>query len=90
MDIKNKVKINQKDKEALADLCKKQGFEMPDIKISVYKNIRGRWKGILLWCKSNRGICRIDPIFVTKYDYELIDMEDFKIYVKPAVDLSAF
>ena len=84
------LEINQKDRDALADLCKKNGFDMPDIKISVYKNRRGRWKGILLWCKANRSICRIDPVFVTKYDYELIDMEDFKIYVKPAVDLSAF
>lgn len=84
------LEVNQKDRDALADVCRKNGFEMPDIKISVYKNRRGRWKGILLWCKANRGICRIDPIFVTKYDYELIDMEDFKIFVKPSVDLSAF
>ena len=84
------LEVTQKDKDALGELCKKNGFDMPDIKISIYKNRRGRWKGILLWCKANRGICRIDPMFVTKYDYKLVEMEDFKIWTKPSVDLSAF
>jgi len=66
------------------------GIEMPDIKISVYKNRRGRYKDILLWCKSNRGICRIDPVFVTNYNYELIDIEDLKIHVTPKIEASAF
>lgn len=84
------LEVTQKDKEALGEMCKKKGFDMPDIKMSIYKNRRGRWKGILVWCKANRGICRIDPIFVTKYDYTLVDMEDFKIFVRPSVDLSVF
>ena len=63
---------------------------MPEIKMSIYKNRAGRWKGIIVWCKANRGICRIDPLFVTKYDYALVEMEDFKINVKRSVDLSAF
>ena len=84
------LETNQKDRDSLAEVCRKGGYDMPDIKISVYKNRRGRWKGILIWCKANRGICRIDPMFVTKYDYELIEMEDFKIHIKPSIDLSAF
>ena len=85
------LETTEKDKEALAELCKRGGFEMPDIKMSIYKNRSSRWKGILVWCKANRGICRIDPIFVTKYDYTLVDnIEDFKINVKRSVDLSAF
>ena len=35
-----------------------------------------------MWCKSNKGICRIDPMFVTKYDYELCEIEDLKITVE--------
>ena len=59
------LETTQKDRDALADVVAKSGFEMPDIKISVYKNRRGRWKSIYLWCHSDRGTCRIKPIFVT-------------------------
>jgi len=76
------LEVTQKDKDSLQDLVHKSGFEMPDIKISVYKNRRGRWKTIYLWCKANRGICRIEPMFVTKWNYELVDMEDLRIRVE--------
>ena len=81
------LEVTQKDKEALKDMVKKGGFEMPLIKISVYKNRRGRWKGIYLWCRANRGVCRIEPMFCTQWNYELIDMEDLKIKI---ADDSAF
>jgi hypothetical protein len=81
------LEVTQKDREALEQVIQKGGFEVPVIKISVYKNRRGRWKGIYLWCRANRGICRIEPMFVTKYNYELIEMEDLKIKVE---DESAF
>lgn len=84
------LEITDKDREALQDVCKRGGFEMPDVKMSIYKNRSSRWKGILVWCKANRGICRIDPLFVTQYDYKLIEMDDFKINVKRSIDLSAF
>ena len=81
------LETTKKDREALEPMVKKMGIEMPDIKISVYKNRRGRWKGIYLWCKADRGICRINPQFVTKWTYELVDMEDLKIRIQ---DQSAF
>ena len=84
------LEITDKDREALQDICRRGNFEMPDVKLSIYKNRAGRWKGILVWCKANRGICRIDPLFVTQYDYKLVEMDDFKINVKKSVDLSAF
>ena len=76
------LKASQEDLEALKPILEKGGFEPPDTKISVYKNRRGRWKDVLMWCKSNKGICRIDPMFVTKYDYELCEIEDLKIKVE--------
>ena len=76
------LELTQKDRDTLSDLVGRNGFEMPDIKISVYKNRRGRWKGIYLWCKADRGTCRINPMFVTKWNYELIEMEDLKIKVE--------
>lgn len=76
------LETTEKDKESLKPILDKGEFEMPDVKISVYKNRRGRWKGIYLWAKADRGICRINPIFVTKWNYELCDIEDLKIYVR--------
>lgn len=76
------LETTQKDKESLENLIRKNGFAVPTIKISVYKNRRGRWKGIYLWCKADRGICRIEPMFATKWNYELVEMEDFKIHIE--------
>ena len=84
------LQVSQDDREALKEIVNSMGIEMPDIKKSIYKNRRGRYKDILLWCKSNRGICRIDPMFVTNYNYELINIEDLKIKVTPRIETSAF
>lgn len=59
-------------------------FEKPAIKISIYKNRRGRYKGIYLWCKADLGVCRIKPMFATGWDYELIPIDDTRIYVESA------
>ena len=75
------LEVTNKDREALQKVISKGGFEMPDIKISIYKNRRGRWKGVYLWCRAERGICRINPMFVTKWNYELIEMEDLRIKI---------
>lgn len=84
------LEVTDKDREALQALVKKLGCPMPNVKLSLYKNRRGRWKNVLVWMDAKRGICRFDPLFVTKYDYEMVEMEDFKINVKRSVDLSAF
>ena len=62
-------------------------FDRPTIKMSVYKNRRGRYKGIYLWCKADLGCCRIKPMFCTTYDYEMIPIDDMKIVLE---DESAF
>ena len=75
------LRLNDNDREMLTQLCKDKGLEMPNLKISIYKNRRGRYNHILLWCNADLGICRINPIFATDYTYQLIDMEDYKINV---------
>ena len=55
--------------------------------MSIYKNRRGRYKGIYLWCKADLGCCRIKPMFCTTYDYEIIPIDDVKIILE---DESAF
>lgn len=56
-------------------------FQTPNMKISIYKNRRGSYKGIYLWCYADLGVCRIQPQFATKYNGELISIEDIKIIV---------
>lgn len=75
---------------ALEDVLNSGGFDRPTIKISVYKNRRGRYKSILLWCRANRGTCKIEPMFATNYQYELVPIDDLKIKVKPKEEESAF
>ena len=83
------LEVSQEDLNALEPIIRQQGLEMPTVKISIYKNRRGRYKGVLLWCKADRGICRIEPMFMTNYQYQYMPVEDLKINVKPKVE-SAF
>ena len=69
----------QKDFEGLEIILSANTFDKPNTKISVYKNRRGRYKGIYLWCKSDLSICRIKPMFATTWDYEIVSIEDLKI-----------
>ena len=74
------------DLEALNSILSSNIFDKPNLKISVYKNRRGRYKGVYLWCKADLGTCRITPMFCTTWSYENVPIEDFKINVT----LSAF
>ena len=77
------LRLNDTDNEVLTQIIETHGWEMPNLKISIYKNRRGRYNHILLWCKADLGICRITPLFATTYNYELIEMEDYKINITP-------
>lgn len=75
------LEVSKEDVDALREVVEKTGLEMPTIKISVYKNRRGKYKSVLLWCKANRNICRIEPMFVTNYNYEVVKIDDMQIRV---------
>lgn len=77
------LEVSDDDIIALSDIIAQGGFETPIIKMSIYKNRRGKYKNILLWCKANRGTCKIEPMFVTNYKYELIQIYDLNIHVTP-------
>ena len=67
--------VTQADLDALAEV--NDFFQVvPNLKISIYKNRRGRFKSIYLWCDANLGTCRINPIFVTTYEYDMIEIND--------------
>lgn len=73
------LNVTDEDLLALNDLLIKGGWENPTIKMSIYKNRRGRYKGVVLWCKANLGCCRIEPMFCTTYNYELIPVDDMRV-----------
>lgn len=75
--------VKDTDLETLSNIISSRfAGQMPTIKMSVYKNRRGRYKDILLWCKADLGTCRIQPMFMTNFRYELQSIEDIKVLVK--------
>lgn len=83
------ILLNVKDEDLvkLDKILSTNVFDRPTIKMSIYKNRRGRYKGIYLWCKADLGCCRIKPMFCTTYDYEILPIDDIKIVLE---DESAF
>ena len=79
--------VRNDDLEALKPLLDTGTFAVPQIKMSIYKNRRGRYKGIYLWCKADLSTCRIEPIFATNYNYELIKIDNIKVTVKDETKL---
>ena len=56
-------------------------FLKPNLKLSVYKNRRGSYKGCYLWCSADLSTCRIQPQFCTTWNHSLLGIEDIKIIV---------
>ena len=77
------ILLNTTDEDlvALEQILASSMFDKPTIKMSIYKNRRGRYKGVILWCKANLGCCRIQPMFCTTYDYEMVSIDDVRIRV---------
>ena len=38
-------------------------------------------ESLYLWCKANLGTCRVNPMFATTYDYELIQIDNTKVII---------
>lgn len=54
-------------------------LQRPNIKLSVYKNRRGAYKGVFLWCTADLGTCRIHPQFCTTWHHEMVGIEDLRV-----------
>ena len=73
----------QEDKEALENIIKDSAFTMPNVKMSIYKNRRGSYNRCFLWMKADKGTCRFKTMFITDYNYELIEnIKDINIIVQ--------
>ena len=78
------ILLNVKDEDLvkLEKILATNVFVVPTIKMSIYKNRRGRYKGVILWCKADLGCCRIKPMFCTTYDYEMVSIDDVRIRIE--------
>ena len=76
------LEARQHDLDKLEKILSTNIFDTPTIKMSIYKNRRGRYKGMYLWCKSDLSTCRITPMFATGWNYEIIEINDLKIKVE--------
>lgn len=75
------LEVTREDLEALQPLLDKQGWEQPAIKMAIYKNRGNKINNVLVWCKARREVCRIEPMFVTNYNYEPITIQDIQVNV---------
>ena len=57
-------------------------FQKPNLKLSIYKNRRGKFKSVILWCHADLGTCRIKPMFLTDHSYEMLPIENINIVVE--------
>lgn len=74
--------VKDEDLISLEPILRSGTFEKPNLKLSVYKNRRGKYKSIFLWCKADLGTCRVNPMFATGYDYEIIYIDDLHINIE--------
>lgn len=79
--------VSEEDLTSLSDVLA-QFPQVPNNKISVYKNRRGRYTGIYLWAYSDLGTCRIKPMFATDWSYNLINIDNIR--VEEVIEESAF
>lgn len=76
------LNVTQEDLDKLEPIIAGYGI-VPNYKMSVYKNRGGKYKDILVWGVADKGICRFNPVFITSYQYELLeDIPDTKIKVE--------
>lgn len=75
------MNVRTEDLAALQDILASGNFAEPTIKMSIYKNRRGKYKGVYLWCRADLGCCRINPIFCTTFNYEMISIDDVRIRI---------
>ena len=76
------LEVTKDDQEAIKQIVETQGYIMPNVKMSIYKNRRGSYNRIYLWMNADKGTCRFNPIFATDFQYNPIPMADTQILIK--------
>lgn len=72
----------QQDQEALQSFISQSCLPMPNMVHHIYKNRRGKFKSVKLWCSADLSTCRVKPLFLTDDNYNVIQIEDIEIIVE--------
>ncbi len=73
--------VTDEDKEALEELVTQNGYMMPNVKLSIYKNRRGSYNKCYLWMNADKSTCRFNGLFCTAYNYYPIHIDRGKIEI---------
>lgn len=76
------VETTNEDLEKIQPILTKNGFPKPNIKMSIYKNRANEHKNEYCFMYADKGICRYETLFMTDYNYNLLDVTDIKIKVQ--------
>lgn len=76
----------QKDLESLAPILKKGFYKEPNIVYNIYKNRETGYKDCKLWLHVDFDTMRMQELFLTKNNYELINIQPTEINTKPKED----
>lgn len=75
------LNVTQDDLKSLETILGTGHFEIPTVKQAIYKNRRGKYTSVILWCSSDLGTCRINPLFLTNNQYIIQPIENIKVEV---------
>lgn len=64
------LNVTPEEREQIMPICEAHGYEVPNIKMSVYKNRRGKYTNVLVWMYANKATCRYEAVFMTDFGYE--------------------
>ena len=76
------LEVTQEDLEKIKPILVKNNFDRPNVKMSLYKNRANSHKGEYMFMKAEKGICRFDTMFITDWNFKLLDVIDMKIKVE--------
>ena len=71
--------VTEEDLQCLQPITQKGFMQKPNYCYHIYKVRRGKFNNIKLWTYIDLGTCRTTDLFVTKNNYELIDVQSTEI-----------
>ena len=75
------------DIEKISPILQSTGMPIPKIKMGVYKNRGNELSNHIVWCNDDKGVCKINPMFITDYNYNIVELEeDYKVVVSEKND----
>lgn len=75
------LNVTQEDLDKLDNILSEDITKIPNIKMSIYKNRRGKYTNCFLWMRANKATARFDGLFLTDWNFNLIDIDETNIHV---------